>query len=124
MLGKLLGSLLPIGLVLVGMLPVLALLLLLGGITPEQVINAWLVLLATSLAAGSLGGLVALWRDKTFQALALSVLALVLYVCAVQALGCSAYFADPRPRRRRFPGPWPPSIGRPCRPGSIRSGQC
>jgi ABC-type transport system involved in multi-copper enzyme maturation permease subunit len=96
-LGKLLGSLLPIGLLLIGMLPMLAFLLLLGGMTPEQVFKAWLVLLATAVAAGSLGGLVALWRDKTFQALALSVLALVLYVCAVQALGLLAYFADPRP---------------------------
>jgi ABC-type transport system involved in multi-copper enzyme maturation permease subunit len=86
-LGKLLGSLLPIGLMLIAMLPVLALLLLLGGITPEQVLKAWLVLVATALAAGSVGGLIALWRDKTFQALALSVLALVLYVAGVEALG-------------------------------------
>jgi ABC-type transport system involved in multi-copper enzyme maturation permease subunit len=90
-LGKLLGSLLPIALTLLGMLPVLALLLLLGGINPAQVLNAWLVLLATAVAAGSLGGLIALWRDKTFQSLALSVLALVLYVVAVEALGLLAY---------------------------------
>jgi ABC-type transport system involved in multi-copper enzyme maturation permease subunit len=96
-LGKLLGSLLPIGLMLVATLPVLAMLLLLGGVTPHQVLNAWLVLLATAFAAGSLGGLIALWRDKTFQALALSVLALVLYVCAVEVLGLLAYFADARP---------------------------
>jgi ABC-type transport system involved in multi-copper enzyme maturation permease subunit len=96
-LGKLLGTLLPIGLMLIGMLPVLAMLLLLGGITPAQVVNAWLVLLFTAFAAGSLGGLVALWRDKTFQSLALAVLALVLYVCAVQALGLFSYFADSHP---------------------------
>jgi ABC-type transport system involved in multi-copper enzyme maturation permease subunit len=96
-LGKLLGSLLPIALVLVGTLPVLALLLLLGGIPPEQVFNAWLVLLATAFAAGSLGGLIALWRDKTFQSLALSVLALVLYVCAVELVGLLGYIADPHP---------------------------
>jgi hypothetical protein len=93
-LGKLLGSLLPIGLMLVAMLPVLALLLLMGGMTPEQVLKSWLILAATAIAAGSLGGLVALWRDKTFQALALSVLALVLYVAGVQALGLLSYFAD------------------------------
>jgi ABC-type transport system involved in multi-copper enzyme maturation permease subunit len=96
-LGKLLGSLLPIGLMLIGILPILSLLLLLGGMTPGQVIKAWLVLLATAIAAGSLGGLIALWRDKTFQALALSVLALVLYVCGVETLGLFAYFADPSP---------------------------
>ena len=56
-------------------------LLLLGGIGPEQVFQAVLVLLASAVAAGSLGGLVALWREKTYQALALSVLFLVLYIC-------------------------------------------
>lgn len=40
----------------------------------------------TALAAGSLGSLMALWRDKTFQALALAVLFLVLYVCLIHAL--------------------------------------
>ena len=86
-LGKMLGSLLPIGILLGVTMPVLAMTLLLGGVSGEQVAQAGLVLLATSLAAGSLGGLVALWREKTFQALALSVLALVFYMCIVQAIG-------------------------------------
>lgn len=86
-LGKLLGSLLPIILILLGTLPVLALLLLLGGITPGQVVQSWLIVATTALAAGSLGGLISLWRDRTFQSLALSVIALVLYFCAVRALG-------------------------------------
>src|SRR5215831_16942286 len=67
-LGKLLGSLLQILVLLAGMVPVLAILLLLGGVTPVQVAEAFLVLTAAALAAGSLGCLVALWRDKTFQA--------------------------------------------------------
>src|SRR5205807_4325231 len=79
-LGKLLGSLLQILLLLAGMLPILALNLLLGGVTGEQVLQAAVVLAATALAAGSLGLLVALWREKTFQALALTVLFLVLYL--------------------------------------------
>src|SRR5437763_2486385 len=66
-LGKLLGSLLQIGLFLAGMVPVLALLMLLGGIDFRQIVQATVVLATTSLAAGSLGGLIALWRDKTFQ---------------------------------------------------------
>ncbi|MCI0700076.1 MAG: ABC transporter permease subunit [Planctomycetia bacterium] len=86
-LGKLLGALLPIGVQLLVTAPVLALLLLLGGIEPEQVFQAVLVLGASAVAAGSLGGLVALWREKTYQALALSVLFLVLYVCLTQAVG-------------------------------------
>ena len=86
-LGKMLGALLPITIQLLVTAPVLAMLLLLGGIDPEQVLQAVLVLGASAIAAGSLGGLIALWRERTFQALALSVLFLVLYVCLSQALG-------------------------------------
>jgi ABC-type Na+ efflux pump permease subunit len=86
-LGKMLGALLPITIQILVTAPVLALLLLLGGIDPEQVIQAVLVLGASAVAAGSLGGLVALWRERTFQALALSVLFLVLYLCITQGLG-------------------------------------
>ncbi len=86
-LGKLLGSLLPITIQLLVTAPVLALLLLLGGIDPEQVLQAILVLGAAGFASGSLGGLIALWRERTFQALALSVLFLVLYICLTQAVG-------------------------------------
>ena len=59
----------------------LALLLLLGGIAPFQLVQAVLILAATALAAGSLGTLVALWRERTFPALALTVLFLILYLC-------------------------------------------
>ncbi|MCI0640618.1 MAG: ABC transporter permease [Gemmataceae bacterium] len=85
-LGKLFGSLLQLVLFLAGTAPLLALLLLLGGIAPAQIFEALLVLATTGLAAGSLGGLVALWREKTFQALALTSLFLVLYLCLVQSL--------------------------------------
>jgi ABC-type transport system involved in multi-copper enzyme maturation permease subunit len=86
-LGKLLGSLLQILLFLAGTVPVFMLLLLLGGVAPGQVVRAVAVLAGTAIAAGSLGCLVALWRDKTFQALALTVLLLVLYLCLVHGLG-------------------------------------
>jgi ABC-type transport system involved in multi-copper enzyme maturation permease subunit len=85
-LGKLLGSLLPIAFLLAGMVPVLALLILLGGVSLVQVGQMVLVLGAAALAAGSLGNLVALWRDRTFQVLALTVLLLVLYLCLVHNL--------------------------------------
>src|SRR5437868_15472987 len=85
-LGKLLGSLLQILLLLAAMVPVLAMIVLLGGIAPNQVGQAVLVLAATGLAAGSLGVLIALWREKTFQVLALTVLFLVLYLCLVRGL--------------------------------------
>jgi ABC-type transport system involved in multi-copper enzyme maturation permease subunit len=85
-LGKLFGSLLQIGVLLAGMVPILALFLLLGGVSPVQLVQAVLILAATGLASGSLGVLIALWRDKTFQALALTVLFVVLYLCLVRAL--------------------------------------
>ncbi|MBI2803423.1 MAG: ABC transporter permease [Planctomycetes bacterium] len=85
-LGKLLGSLLHIGLLLLGSIPLFGLMMMLGGIDPPQVLATFLVLSTTALAAGSLGSLVALWREKTFQALAMTVLFLVLYLCVVQAL--------------------------------------
>ena len=85
--GKLLGALLPITIQILVTAPELAMLLLLGGIAPEQVIQAVLVLAAAAVASGSLGGLIALWREKTYQSIALSVLFLVLYICLTQAIG-------------------------------------
>jgi ABC-type transport system involved in multi-copper enzyme maturation permease subunit len=85
-LGKLLGSLLQIALFLAAVVPVLLLVTLLGGVAPYQVGQTILILASTALAAGSLGTLVALWRDRTFQALALTVLFIVLYLCMVNAL--------------------------------------
>jgi ABC-type transport system involved in multi-copper enzyme maturation permease subunit len=86
-LGKLLGSLLPITMLLLVSVPVLSLMLLLGGIGPPQVLQAAAVMLTTAFAAGSLGGLVALWRERTFQSLALSVLLIALYLVLVQTMG-------------------------------------
>jgi ABC-type transport system involved in multi-copper enzyme maturation permease subunit len=96
-LGKLLGSQLPIALVLFATLPIYCLELFLGGVDGTQVVQALLVLSATALAAGSLGGLVALWREKTFQALAFTVLSLVLYPCLVQSLALLPYLTDALP---------------------------
>jgi len=86
-LGKMLGSLLPILIFFLVTVPFYALCLLLGGVEPFQVVQVCLVMLSTALAAGSVGALVALWRDKTFQALSLSVLALVFYLFFAQGLG-------------------------------------
>ena len=61
-LGKLMGSLLPIGLMLLGSVPILMFLVLLGGVSVHQVLQAVVVTAATALAAGSLGGLVGLAR--------------------------------------------------------------
>lgn len=86
-LGKLLGSLMQIGILLVASLPILGSTVLLGGTTFLQVIDAFLVLAGSALAAGSLGCLIALWRDRTFQTLAVTVLGIVLYLVLVEAIG-------------------------------------
>lgn len=92
-LGKLLGSLTQIGLLLVSALPIQAMLLLLGGVSLTQITLVFVVLCASALAAGALGNLVAFWREKTFQTLALTVLFLVLYFLLVEALTLVVYLS-------------------------------
>lgn len=86
-LGKLLGSLMQISILLIAALPVLGAAVLLGGTTFLQVIDAFLVLFGSALAAGSLGCLIALWRDRTFQTLAGTVLGVVLFLVLAEGLG-------------------------------------
>ncbi|MEX2317008.1 MAG: ABC transporter permease [Pirellulales bacterium] len=81
-LGKLLAGLLMVFVVLLAAWPLLLILSLLGGVSPGQILRGQLVTLAAALAAGSLGSFFALWREKTFQALAMSTLVLVLWLAA------------------------------------------
>lgn len=85
-IGKLLASLLNVGVLLATSIPVFCFLKLLGGITWQQVFWSQAIVGAATLAAGSWGCLVAFWREKTFQTLAISVLGVVLYVLATQGL--------------------------------------
>ncbi|HEU5118006.1 MAG TPA: hypothetical protein VFT74_15385, partial [Isosphaeraceae bacterium] len=85
-LGKLLASFLQILTVLVAGLPVLCLCALLGGISFGQVTNLFAVTTASGLAGGAMGLLVALWRDRTFQSVALTILMVVLSIVAVEGI--------------------------------------
>ncbi|MGE3316695.1 MAG: ABC transporter permease subunit [Planctomycetaceae bacterium] len=85
-LGKLFASLLMVAVLLATSVPVLAFIHLLGGVTIEQVGWTLAVSAATALAAGSWGLLVAYWREKTFQTLAISVLGVVLALGLVEAV--------------------------------------
>ncbi len=85
-LGKLLASLLQVATLLATGAPVLFACLLLGGVSPGQVAEVLAVTAAAGLVGGSLGLLVALWRDRTFQSLALTVLAVTLALVGVEAL--------------------------------------
>jgi len=79
-LGKLLASLLHVLVMLAAGLPVFMLLALLGGVGFEQIGRVLAVTAVSVLACGSLGSTLALWREKTFQALAMTVLVLVLWL--------------------------------------------
>src|SRR5262245_15518966 len=83
--GKLLASLLPVAALLAASAPVFALGSLLGGVSLAQIGWSLALCAAAGLAAGSWGSLVAFWREKTFQTLAITVLGLVLFLGVVEA---------------------------------------
>lgn len=85
-LGKLWASLLNVG-VLVGIsLPAFLLVHAFGGVTLAQILWAVALCTAAAFAAGSWGALVAFWREKTFQTLAIGVLGMVLYWGVINTL--------------------------------------
>lgn len=86
-LGKLFASLLGIAVLLATALPIFMFIVLFGGTSFEQVGWTFLVTAVTIFAAGSLGSTLALWREKTFQTLALVGLAMVFWVGAAEAAG-------------------------------------
>lgn len=85
-LGKLLASLLNVLVLLLAALPVFMLSILFGGVSMAQVGRVYAVTAATALAAGSLGSTLALWREKTFQTLALTALVLVFWLAGWEAI--------------------------------------
>jgi ABC-type transport system involved in multi-copper enzyme maturation permease subunit len=90
-LGKLLASMLTVLVLIFAGLPLLLMLVLLGGVSHEQVFRVFGVTLAAALAAGTLGSTIALGREKTFQALAMTALAIVLWLLVGEAVGRGAF---------------------------------
>jgi len=86
-LGKLFSSLLGVGVMMLTSLPIFMLIVLFGGTSFEQVGWTFAVTAATTLAAGSLGAMIALWREKTFQTLALVALAIVFWIGLFESIG-------------------------------------
>lgn len=82
--GKLAASLLLVVMLIGVSLPVFALLAILGGISWAQIFWAEAVCLATAALVGSWATLVAYWRDKTFQTLAICVIGALLYLGMVE----------------------------------------
>lgn len=79
-LGRLSASLLSVLGLILAALPLFAILALLGGVSPAQIGRSFAVAVASAIAAGSLGSTLGLWREKTFQTLAMAILALVLWL--------------------------------------------
>lgn len=84
--GKLFASLLMVGVLLAASAPVLFFVHLLGGVAIDQVIWSLVICASAGLAAGSWGLLVAYWREKTFQTLAISVLGMVIVLGLVEGI--------------------------------------
>ena len=85
-LGKLLASSLSVFVLIMAALPLLMLLTLIGGVSYGQVLRVVGVTLAAAAIAGSLGSTLALWREKTFQSLAMTALLLVLWFLAGEVI--------------------------------------
>lgn len=90
-LGKLFASVLHVLVMLAAALPVFMLSVLLGGVSFGQIARVFAVTLASVLVCGSLGSTLALWREKTFQALAMTVLLLVLWLAIWELVTFGAF---------------------------------
>jgi len=90
-LGKLMASMLVVLVMIVAAVPLLMLLTLLGGVSYAQVGRVVGVTLAAAVVAGSLGSTIALWREKTFQSLAMTALLLVFWLIAGEVIASGAF---------------------------------
>jgi len=85
-LGKMSAGALTALAMLVAGIPVFLVLVLLGGVSLSQVLASTLIALTTILAGTAIGTMFGLWREKTFQTLAATVLALVLWVACGEVI--------------------------------------
>ena len=79
-LGKLMASLLNVGFMLATAIPIFMMIVLFGGTSFQQVGWTFAVTAVATLVTGSLGSTIALWREKTFQSLALVALSIVFWI--------------------------------------------
>lgn len=84
-LGKLAAGLLLVVVMLLAGLPVFMFTVLFGGVCAAQIWRVMVVTLGGVVFCGSLGSMLAFWREKTFQALALVVLGLVAWAVVGEA---------------------------------------
>jgi ABC-type transport system involved in multi-copper enzyme maturation permease subunit len=85
-LGKLIAGLMNVLVILAASVGLMMICTLFGGISFAQVTNLFLVTAASGVAGGALGLLIALWRDRTFQSISLTILMVVFSVAGVEAI--------------------------------------
>ena len=85
-LGKLMASSLNVLVMVSAAIPVFMLVTLFGGVSFGQVARVFAITFASALAAASLGSTLALWREKTFQALSMTALVLVMWLGVWEAV--------------------------------------
>jgi len=89
-LGKLAASVVRVLLLLLAAVPVFAIAGLFGGVLPAQLARLFVVTVAAALAAASVATAVAFWKDTTFQALAITLFALVAWLAAGEVAAARA----------------------------------
>ncbi len=85
-LGKLTSSLIGIANLVFAAFPLLLVITLLGGVSVQQVALGTLIVLVTSFWCAALSNLFAFWREKTFQTLALTLLAITGWLAICEAI--------------------------------------
>jgi ABC-type Na+ efflux pump permease subunit len=85
-LGKLASSLIGIAMLVFSALPLLLLMSLLGGVSIPQVLLSTTIVLTTAFWAAALANLVAFWREKTFQTLAITLLIITGWLVLGEAI--------------------------------------
>lgn len=96
-LGKLFACLIGVLVLILAALPLQLLISLLGGVSINQVFLATSVIAVTTCWCGALANVIAFWREKTFQTLAITLITIVgwLVFCEAIAAGAISSF-DPQ----------------------------
>lgn len=96
-LGKLMSSWVGVLNLIFSALPLLLLIAVLGGVSAGQVFAATAIILVTSAWTGALANVVAFWREKTFQTLAITLLGIVGWLVFCEAIAAGSLTTiDPR----------------------------
>ena len=86
-LGKLVSSLIGVANLILAALPLLLLIAILGGVSATQVYSATAIVFVTACWSAALANVVAFWREKTFQSIAMTVLLLLMLLVIGEVAG-------------------------------------